>query len=918
MFKKTLLASTMLATLSTGAFATPQIAADAQTLLQNNHPTATVTYNTDGSYSLNTVRPVYRARHFTDTIVGGTTVTAEQHLAAHVSIFGASAPVIVAPVTTPGAVQAAFEAAYPAGMRTEANWANFAELPEYSDDEYAAARVGYAFDAPPAVATTGTTTITVSTGQSTITEEFVTHFLDGERTEENLRAQADRRNYLQGQVNDVEGTRLAATEERITYDAATNRYLFNSQTPGFRTLALAVQARADADEADLDAANQLLADGEERISYRAETNQFVFAGNGYDYITNAIAARQAADQEAQDILDARPDVAGRWSAWTDIVVPAAIPAAENVASVNIRVDQERTRNVVILGVVDNPALTTREAQTITRNVPNPAFTTVAARSFNGIEYDTVALRASAEADADRINQDSTRTVQLTATSGETTLTESFVQNLRMVVNGHGDEVTALHQTNQGLQATAQLNLQARADGVEIVRAAGLARNYQYGEWQTGAVVAGPVTETQVSRTDTRTVVITDGRGNVITDEAAPEALTRTINVPNPGFVADHSDVYTPWVLAREISRTTATGPENQAMVSAIITEEFTRSVEVNVRPDVNPLSGPLSEERIRNAMIPNPAFTSVESRTFNGVEYETIALRNAAEEHRAHLVDQAALEDDFVPFGPWTIVEGSEVQGSYDVNSKSKYVTIPATTITKQQTATLTINGDIDAQSAAFLAEVEADDELSAVRVNNVYTITATRAGFVIGTPRTIVNPAWTAANNKLESDLASDIDYGTKLEGKLANGDMITLNLSTLGIEYARTYTLVKDDNTFYVTPRAVAGGFIGGDAKYVGAGVDVNVEIKQIKDALVKAGIDSGTFVKYWDGEKDGFKGLEGSAKTDARAYLDATKDYGDYTINARVATDGVVSAEVKKGDFVFGANSEGQLNFGYSVKF
>ena len=226
--------------------------------------------------------------------------------------------------------------------------------------------------------------------------------------------------------------------------------------------------------------------------------------------------------------------------------------------------------------------------------------------------------------------------------------------------------------------------------------------------------------------------------------------------------------------------------------------------------------------------------------------------------------------------------------------------------VTEQRTRTVVVNGVADDTPPA--------GELMQERTRTI----AVNGDQVRAALLAALKAQYAAANNALKKQLESDIDYGTKLTANLKNGDKFVLNLTTVGIEYHRTYDIVKDGNTFHITPRVVAGGFIGGDANYIGGGADINVEIKAIKEALVKVGFDTGTYFKYWAGERDGFDELSGTGLTATRFYLDATKDYKGVTYNARVATDGVVHVEARKDKFTFGANTEGQLKVGYKTDF
>ena len=86
----------------------------------------------------------------------------------------------------------------------------------------------------------------------------------------------------------------------------------------------------------------------------------------------------------------------------------------------------------------------------------------------------------ADRDAERHNVDTTATITLTATSGETTLTEEFIQMFREVVDGDtpADVVTPNAQQNVQAQVDAQAALQMRANDAEILRVAQHLRDQQ--------------------------------------------------------------------------------------------------------------------------------------------------------------------------------------------------------------------------------------------------------------------------------------------------------------------------------------------------------------------------------------------------------------------------------------------------------
>ena len=302
----------------------------------------------------------------------------------------------------------------------------------------------------------------------------------------------------------------------------------------------------------------------------------------------------------------------------------------------------------------------------------------------------------------------------------------------------------------------------------------------------------------------------------------------------------------------------------------------------------------------------------MQNRALRGVPVNWLELTIASTlPGAAPIVEDPA--DTLSDWSAWTEVEGTReatgesVEVSMSYKGKTLTGTVEEFTADFQRTRTVIINGDEDdTPPEGDLVEIEEDRTITP-------DAGAERAALLAA-----LKAQYAAANEALKKQLESDIDYGTKLTANLKNGDKFVLNLTTVGIEYHRTYDIVKDGNTFHITPRVVAGGFIGGDANYIGGGADINVEIKAIKEALVKVGFDTGTYFKYWAGERDGFDELSGTGLTATRFYLDATKDYKGVTYNARVATDGVVHVEARKDKFTLGANTEGQLKVGYKTDF
>ena len=350
----------------------------------------------------------------------------------------------------------------------------------------------------------------------------------------------------------------------------------------------------------------------------------------------------------------------------------------------------------------------------------------------------------------------------------------------------------------------------------------------------------------------------------------------------------------------------------------------------------NQAFGPLSV--VYGGIIHELAAFDLAARTdSNDVVHATLADKDAAQ----MVIDATPVVDPADIDSGWSEAESNRVDAeptpitvSYKGATRT-YNLVQSYTVDVTRTRIITSQSDQDDATAAVLLESRNAghniDEVINPDFSVTWTITetlesVTRNIDVSATANQRIRAEYNRAESAFNEDLGNNVDHGVKLSGNLANGDKIVLNLTTIGAEYHRTYIITKKDNTFEVTPRVLAGI---GDVKYVGAGVDIQADINEVREALAKAGVDmdrfnvkvgfdSGNFIYHTGGDKNGFDIDGGLINTDAEVYGSVTTVHEGYTINAKVGTRGIVDATVSKDKFTFGVNTEGKLTAGYKTDF
>lgn len=171
---------------------------------------------------------------------------------------------------------------------------------------------------------------------------------------------------------------------------------------------------------------------------------------------------------------------------------------------------------------------------------------------------------------------------------------------------------------------------------------------------------------------------------------------------------------------------------------------------------------------------------------------------------------------------------------------------------------------------------------------------------------------------NALAEQLGDDIDYGLKLETTLPSNDVLAINLTSGGFEYARPFQFGK---RFRLTPRAVTGGWFGGDAHYIGGGLAADFRL-DVAAVMLGLGIDTGSFFVFFNGTAtaDGFTydDLRGFGNSDPSFFADAAMNFSDWKVNAQLDTRAVLQLGATFGGFSLNLNSEGGGHFGYKFNF
>ena len=271
--------------------------------------------------------------------------------------------------------------------------------------------------------------------------------------------------------------------------------------------------------------------------------------------------------------------------------------------------------------------------------------------------------------------------------------------------------------------------------------------------------------------------------------------------------------------------------------------------------------------------------TGINTDNWPAIQDAAYVNRDTAIATVAAFLDTFRSDADMGP-DPVTVTDTEVSGGTYDMDSKAKYVTVSAVV----RTVTYSDGSEVET---------------------------------VLEEARTILNPGWIAAANKLENKLADDIKNGQKLVGQFEHF-VLVINTASSGVEIKKEFVVAKSGvDKLTITPRLGLG--LGGDANYRSYGAEVAYETTEIRDLLLKLGYDTGTHFDFTQGSIDGYKSLSGNGNTGDYGYVYIEQGAADeIKVTVKADTQDDYSIGLKKGPYSASVNQDGQVSAKYTVKF